>query len=99
MVLSIVLRSGEIPCKREDRRARSPISPINEGGRGWLGGDGFDVGSKFRHFETAIEGTAEIEPEWTAQKREELGLRPKLRSGPVIRFPPWQSQDGASLLG
>ncbi len=34
--------------------------------------------SSFHHFATGLEGTVEIESEWTARKRELLGVRPKL---------------------
>ena len=44
--------------------------------------------SSFRHYATGFEGTVEIESEGTAQKREQLGVRPAVRTGPVLRFPP-----------
>lgn len=44
--------------------------------------------SSFRHYATGAEGQVEIESEWTARKREQMGLRSKVRSGPVIRFSP-----------
>ena len=44
--------------------------------------------SSFRHYATGIEGTVEIESEWTARKRELLGVRPKIRTGPSAQFPP-----------
>jgi REP-associated tyrosine transposase len=44
--------------------------------------------STFRHYATGIEGVVEIESEWTAARREQMGLRPRIRSGPVQRFPP-----------
>jgi len=44
--------------------------------------------SSFRHYATGVVGTAEIDSEWTAAKRERMGLRPQIRSGPIHRFPP-----------
>ena len=44
--------------------------------------------SSFRHYATGIEGAVEIESEWTAHKRETMGFRLKIRTGPVSRFPP-----------
>jgi putative transposase len=44
--------------------------------------------SSFRHYATGVEGAVEIESEWTARKREQIGLRPIVRKGPVIQFPP-----------
>jgi putative transposase len=44
--------------------------------------------SSFRHYATGMEGVVEIESEWTAAKRERMGLRPQIRSGPIHRFPP-----------
>ncbi len=47
--------------------------------------------SSFRHYAIGTEGTVEIESEWTARKLEAMGIRLKVRAGPVTRFPPWQS--------
>ncbi len=44
--------------------------------------------SSSRHYATGIEGVVEIESEWTAQKRELAGLRPEIRIGRVVQFPP-----------
>ncbi len=44
--------------------------------------------SSFRHYATGAEGIVEIESEWTAAKRERMGLRPEARFGPTYRFPP-----------
>jgi putative transposase len=44
--------------------------------------------SSYRHYATGVEGVVEIESEWTAWKREQMGLRLKIRTGPVVRFPP-----------
>ncbi len=44
--------------------------------------------SSFRHYLTGMEGVVEIESEWTARKREEMGTRPTVHAGPVIQFPP-----------
>ncbi len=44
--------------------------------------------SSFRHYATGVEGLVEIESEWTAQRREKMGLRSVVRTGPVIAFPP-----------
>jgi putative transposase len=35
--------------------------------------------SSFRHYLTGIEGTVQIESQWTARKRERLGIVPQLR--------------------
>ncbi len=68
---------------------RNPVT------RGLVGQPQDWQGSSFRHHATGLEGVVEIESDWTAQKRETMGIRPTIRSGPVCRFPPWQSQDGA----
>jgi len=47
--------------------------------------------SSFQHYATGKEGTVEIESDWTAQKREQSGVRPVVRVGPVQRFPSYQS--------
>jgi putative transposase len=44
--------------------------------------------SSYRHYATGIEGAVEIESEWTAARREGMGPRPRVRSGPVQHFPP-----------
>ena len=44
--------------------------------------------SSFRHYASGIEGVIEIDSQWTAQKRERMGVRPKVRLGPVQSFPP-----------
>jgi putative transposase len=46
------------------------------------------VWSSFRHYATGIEGVVEIESEWTAVRRERMGVRPEVRSGSRLRFPP-----------
>jgi putative transposase len=43
--------------------------------------------SSFRHYATGIEGTVEIESWWTIHKREIMGLRQNIRSGPIEKFP------------
>jgi putative transposase len=43
--------------------------------------------SSYRHYATGIEGVVEIESEWTAAKRERLGMCPQLRIGRVQCFP------------
>jgi putative transposase len=37
------------------------------------------VWSSFRHYATGVEGTVEIESEWTARRRERMGIVPTLR--------------------
>jgi putative transposase len=44
--------------------------------------------SSFRHYATGEEGTVEIESEWTARKRDQSGVRPVVRTGAVLNFPP-----------
>ena len=44
--------------------------------------------SSFRHYKTGIDGVVEIESEWTAQRRDQMGLRPRVRIGPIMGFPP-----------
>ena len=44
--------------------------------------------SSFRHYATGVEEAVEIESEWTAHSREKMGIRPKVRLGPVHCFPP-----------
>ncbi len=39
--------------------------------------------SSFRHYQTGVEGAVEIESEATAQRREQVGIRPKVRPGPA----------------
>jgi REP-associated tyrosine transposase len=34
--------------------------------------------SSFRHYATGVEGTVEIESQWTARKREQMGLEPRI---------------------
>src|SRR4029077_7021037 len=36
--------------------------------------------SSFRHYLTGVEGVVEIESEWTARKREKMGILPKLKT-------------------
>ena len=43
--------------------------------------------SSFRHYATGIEGAVEIESEWTARKRERMGLRHEVRKKPRVQFP------------
>jgi len=35
--------------------------------------------SSFRHYLTGAEGTVEIESQWTARRREKMGIFPKVR--------------------
>ncbi len=44
--------------------------------------------SSFRHYATGVEGVVEIESEWTARKRESMGITLCARAGPVSHFPP-----------
>ncbi len=44
--------------------------------------------SSFRQYLTGVEGTVEIESQWTALKRERMGFRLPNRRGPVQYFPP-----------
>jgi len=44
--------------------------------------------SSYRHYATGVEGAVEIESEWTAQKREQMGMRLNVRQGPGNRLPP-----------
>jgi putative transposase len=44
--------------------------------------------SSFRHYATGVAGRVEIESEWTARRREQMGLRPRIKAGPVQCFPP-----------
>ena len=44
--------------------------------------------SSFRHYLTGVEGTVEIESQWTALKRERMGLRLPICRGQVQQFPP-----------
>ena len=39
--------------------------------------------SSFRHYATGVEGVIEIESEWTARKRERMGLQPKIQIRPM----------------
>jgi putative transposase len=43
--------------------------------------------SSFRHYQTGAEGLVEIESEWTARRREAIGVRAKVGTGPVTHFP------------
>ncbi len=38
--------------------------------------------SSFRHYATGVEGTVEIESEWTARRREQSGIAPRSESIP-----------------
>lgn len=51
--------------------------------------------SSSRHYATGMEGVVEFESEWTAAKRERMGLRPQIRSGPIHRFPSWLARAGS----
>ncbi len=44
--------------------------------------------SSYRHYLTGVEGRVEIESEWTARRREQTGIRPRIKAGPVQCFPP-----------
>jgi len=44
--------------------------------------------SSFRHYATGAAGVVEIESEWTARWREQMGIRLSVRPGPIERFPP-----------
>jgi putative transposase len=44
--------------------------------------------SSYRHYLTGMEGRVEIESEWTARRREQMGIRPGIKAGPVQCFPP-----------
>ena len=44
--------------------------------------------SSYRHYLTGVEGGVEIESESTARRREQMGIRPRLKAGPVQGFPP-----------
>jgi putative transposase len=44
--------------------------------------------SSYRHYMTGVEGRVEIESEWTARRREQMGIRPGIKAGPVQCFPP-----------
>ena len=43
--------------------------------------------SSFHHYATGVEGVVEIESEWTARKRERVGVFPKLRTAPSVELP------------
>ncbi|HTC92164.1 MAG TPA: transposase [Terriglobales bacterium] len=49
--------------------------------------------SSFTHYATRAEGIVEIESEWTARRRERMGLAPKLRVQETPR--PSKARDGA----
>jgi len=44
--------------------------------------------SSYLHYLTGVEGRVEIESEWTARRREQMGIRPRIKAGPVQSFPP-----------
>jgi putative transposase len=44
--------------------------------------------SSYRHYLTGVEGRVEIESEWTARRREQMGILPRIKTGPVQCFPP-----------
>jgi putative transposase len=44
--------------------------------------------SSYRHYLTGVEGTVEIESEWTAARREQMGTPHKVKPGPRHCFPP-----------
>jgi putative transposase len=44
--------------------------------------------SSFRHYATGDEGVVEIESEWTARRREQMGVRLEVGAGPISQFPP-----------
>lgn len=43
--------------------------------------------SSFRHYATGVEGTIEIESEWTARKRERAGPELRAYPAPIVQFP------------
>jgi len=53
------------------------------------------VWSSFTHYATGAEGIVEIESEWTARRRERMGLAPKLHQQENPR--PSKARDGAPL--
>ena len=44
--------------------------------------------SSYLHYATGVEGVVEIESERTSYNRERMGIRPRVRCGPIYRFPP-----------
>ncbi|MFZ0782008.1 MAG: transposase [Candidatus Sulfotelmatobacter sp.] len=44
--------------------------------------------SSYLHYLTGVEGIVEIESEWTARRREQMGIRLRAKVGPVQCFPP-----------
>jgi putative transposase len=44
--------------------------------------------SSYRHYATGVEGAVVIESEWVARKREQMGIRPTIRTRLASRFPP-----------
>lgn len=44
--------------------------------------------SSYRHYLTGAEGVVEIASEWTAARRETLGIQPEIKAGPRQCFPP-----------
>jgi putative transposase len=52
-------------------------------------------GSSFRHYATGEAGVVEIESQWTARRRERLGIFPTLKLRPQSETPPKQRLDGA----
>jgi putative transposase len=56
--------------------------------------------SSFRHYATGVEGLVEIESQWTAAKRERIGLRPIVHMQPRVQFSrPSGARTGAPHLG
>ena len=55
--------------------------------------------SSFRHYATGVEGAVEIESEWTARKRERMGLRHEVRMQARAQFPrPSEARTGHPRL-
>lgn len=50
--------------------------------------------SSFRHYLTGVEGTVEIESQWTARRREKMGIFPKVRVRPVDKPRPSRAWTG-----
>lgn len=51
--------------------------------------------SSFRHYATGVEGAIEIESEWTARKREKMGIK---TGGPSLKILPNHKNEGARGL-
>jgi hypothetical protein len=87
--VSTITDNGHFPRTDYGNAAQSPqVSANRTVARGLVARPEDWKWSSYRHYLTGVEGTVEIESEWTARRREQMGIRPRIKAGPVQCFPP-----------